>query len=323
MMNSIYRIIFILLVATLAACTSTQSNMTVAGDDEDRDSGLGGTGMLATTGGGAGSGLGGTGVLGKITGFGSIFVNGIEIEYDDKTAFTVDGETSKLQQLEIGDVVEVLTTDDNKYTQAKIINLRHEVVGKVEAVDPQTFSFTVQGQSVIQAIHEVAPPEVGATVAVSGFRIDGQTILATRVTPAHAEKALLRTNTGLPFKGKTDRWIVQTHVQNDKAAFELEGSVHTIALEQKTNKTLSDRLGIKILKLQKTASGQLDLDHVIDASTIPRGRQTLLPVKQSGSKVMPGVIPGAAPGLTPGVLQGTNPGLNQGSQSGTIQNLKR
>ena len=322
MMNIVYRIILVLLVAGFAACTSTQSSLTVAGDDEDRDIGLGGTGMLASTD-GTGSGLGGTGILGKVTGFGSVFVNGIEIEYDDTTIYTIDGEAAGPQKIEIGDVVEVLTTDDKKHTRAQIINLRHEVVGLVESVDEKMFSFTVHGQSVIHAIHGVTPPEVGTTVAVSGFRIDEQNIIATRVMPAVSGQTLLRTQTDLPFKGKTDRWVIQTHVQDDKASFEIEGNVHTVAFETKVDKTLSDRLGIKIIKLLKTTSGKLDLDHVIDASTLPRGRQTLLPVKQPGSYVVPGTVPNSAPGLTPGVMQGTNPGVNQGAQPGTIQNLKR
>jgi len=135
-MNNLYRIIIFLLAVSFAACASTPSNMAVANNDEDKDIGLGGTGMLAATDSEAGSGLGGTGILGKITGFGSIFVNGIEIEYDNETAFTIDGKTAVSQQLEIGDVVEVLTTDANKYTQARVINLRHEVIGKVESVLP-------------------------------------------------------------------------------------------------------------------------------------------------------------------------------------------
>jgi hypothetical protein len=46
MMNIIYRIVLVLLVSGFAACTSTQSSLSIAGDDEDRDIGLGGTGML-------------------------------------------------------------------------------------------------------------------------------------------------------------------------------------------------------------------------------------------------------------------------------------
>ncbi len=335
-MNKFYRIIILLWVVCLAACVSAQPNMAVAANDEDKDIGIGGTGMLANTG---GSGLGGTGIVGEITGFGSIFVNGIEIEYDNETAFTIDGKTAAPQQLEIGDLVEVLTTDASKHTQAQVINLRHEIIGKVESVEPQTYSFTVHGQSVVQAIHKVVLPEVGTTVAVSGFRIDEQTILATRVKPADAKQTLLRTHTDLPFKGKTARWIIQTHVQNDKATFELDGITQTIELKQKTNKTLNDQLGIKILQLQKPASGQLELDHVIEPMAVPRGRQTLTPVKQPGNNMMPGAtpgsvpgsipgsmpgaVPGSMPGTVPGSMPGTIPGATGGSQPGSIYNMKR
>ena len=326
-MNKLYQIIIFLLFVSLAACTSTQSNMTVADNDEDKDIGLGGTGMLANADSESSSGLGGTGILGTITGFGSIFVNGIEIEYDNETTFTINGKAAKPQKLEIGDVVEVLTIDDNKYTQAQIINLRHEIIGKVESVDTQTFSFMVLGQNIVQPINKTTFPEVGTTVAVSGFRIDEQTILSTRIISADANQSMLRTDTDLPFKGKTTRWLVQTHVRNDKATFELDGVTHAIALKQKTNKTLNDLLGIKILKLQKQTSGQLELDRVIEPKAMHRGRKTITPVKQPGSKVTPGSIPGSAPGSMPGSvprsIQGTMPGSTQGSQSGSINNIKR
>lgn len=327
MSNNMYRIIIFLLVTVIAACTTPQSNMRLAANDEDKDIGIGGTGMLAAT--GSGSGLGGTGILGKITGFGSIFVNGIEIEYDNETAFTIDGKTAEHRQLEIGDVVEVLTTDGNDYTQAQIINLRHEVIGKVEAVDAQTFSFTVNGQSVIQPVHQLALPEVGATVAVSGYRVDEKTILSTRVTPAVAGQSLIRAQTDLPFSGRAVRWLVQTHVKNDSAAFELEGRVQTVELEKKSNKTLNDQLGIKILQLRKAASGQLQLDQIIDSNSLPRGRKTPEPGNQPGYDIMPGTltkpgsIPGSMPGSIPGSMQGTIPGSSQGSQAGSISNMKR
>jgi len=170
-------------------------------------------------------------------------------------------------------------------------------------------------------------------VAVSGFRIDEQTILSTRITPADEKQSLLRTYTDLPFKGKAARWLVQTHVSNDKATFKLDGITHSIALKKKTNKTLNDRLGIKILQLQKSAAGQLKLDHVIEPMALPRGRQTLSPVKQPANNMMPGSMPGSAPGAMPGSMPGsapgampgtiTMPGSTQGTQSGSMQNMKR
>jgi len=67
-----------------------------------------------------------------------------------------------------------------------VINLRHEVIGVVESVEPQTSSFTVHGQRVIQSIGKSKFPEVGTTVAVSGFRMNEQTDRkSTRLNSSH------------------------------------------------------------------------------------------------------------------------------------------
>lgn len=310
-MKRFTQISIFLLALGLTACASTQSNMVVA-SGEDKDVGLGGTGMLATTG-DADNGLGGTGILGEITGFGSIFVNGIEIEYDKATAFTIDGKPADFQQLAIGDVVEVLTTDANEYTHAQIINLRHEVIGKVESIDPQTFSFTVQGQTVVQPVNKRLLPEVGSTVAVAGFRVDKNTIVSTRVEPAAVKTSLLRTGTALPFKEKTSRWLVQMHVQENRAAFQLEGATHVLSVKQKAEKTYADRLGIKILQLQKPAAGQLKLERVIEPGAMPRGQRLTEPSQWHGGSKMNKPVPGAMPG--PGAGSGFGPG-STGSGSG-------
>jgi hypothetical protein len=281
-MNNVLRIITLLLVISFTACVSNQPNMTAA-NDEDKDRGLGGTGMLANTDGGSGlddTGMGGTGIIGEITGFGSIFVNGIEIEYDNETAFTINGETVAPLQLKIGDVVEVLSIDGKQHTQARKINLRHEIIGVVESVEPQTYSFTVHGQSIVQAIDKVTMPEVGTTVAVAGFRMDENTILSTRVSAAETGQVLLRTGNELPFDSEAQNWLVQTHIQNGKAVFKHQGDEYAFSLKEKTNKSFKDRLAIKILRLQKSAIEKLEFKHVIEAIDVPRGRRTLEPVQQ-------------------------------------------
>lgn len=308
-MNKIMRKITILLVLSLGACVTNQSNV-VAANDEDKDIGLGGTGMLAGAGSDTGSGLGGTGIIGEITGFGSIFVNGIEIEYDDKTAFTINGETSAHQQLEIGDVVEVLTVDDKQHTQAQIINLRHEVIGVVESVEPQTYSFTVNGQSIVQSIVKSTFPEVGTTVAVAGFRIDGQTIVSTRVTPAKTGQDLLRSDTRLPFIKDAQRWLVQTHTKNGMVIFQNDGVTRSFSLDNKTDKSVKDGLGIKILQLQKSATGKINLKQVVEPVNIPRGKRLLNPVQQQGSDIMLKTAPDSVltPGSGPAMPGSTMPG---------------
>ena len=280
-MKTIYRLFIFLLIISVSACVSTQSNL-ASGNDEDQDIGLGGTGMLANS----GSGLGGTGIVGVITGFGSIFVNGIEIEYNNKTPLTVDGKSSSDRQLAIGDVVEVLTVDNKQHTDARIINLRHEVIGKVESVNPATSSFTVLGQTVLQNADNTPLPKTGNTVAVSGFRLNNKTIQATRVTLSNQQQSLLRTRTELPFKKNTNRWMVQTHVQNGKAAFYINGTAHTVSVKEAIKQTLTGPAQINILQLQ-VSEGSLKLNRVHDIADMMRGRQSLDPVRQPGIQTMP------------------------------------
>jgi len=300
-MSTIYRTIIFLLIMAIAACASNQSTMNAA-NDEDQDIGLGGTGMLADS----GSGLGGTGLLGEITGFGSIFVNGIEVEYDDATAFAIDGKTAAHQQLEIGDVVEVLTTDASKHTRARAINLRHEVIGKVESKDPQTFSFTVLGQTVVQPLDKRMLPEVGSTVAVSGFRVDEKTIISTRVTSVDTVQTLLRHHTELPFSEKTSQWLVQTYVKDEKAVFQHNGAAHVLTVKNRTTRTIMDYMAIKVLQLHSSDAGSdpLKLDQVIESENMPRGRPTLLPVQQPVINTIPGSTQGPMPGSAQGVMPG-------------------
>ena len=311
-MRHIYRIITLLLIISITACVSNQSEV-IAANDEDTDIGLGGTGMLANTGSGqGGSGLGGTGIIGEITGFGSVFVNGIEVEYDNHTTFTINGERAAPQQLVIGDVVEVLTVDAKQHTQAQVINLRHEIIGEVESVEAHTYSFTINGQSIVQSIGKSTLPEVGTSVAVAGFRIDEQTILSTRVTPAKSGQTLLHTGTELPFSNKAQRWLVQTHVQTKTVNLQHNGIAYSFPLTQKTEKSFADQLGIKILQLQKSATGKLELKQVIEQTTMPRGRRTFKPAHQQNGNMLQKASPGS----------GTNPTSGSGSGSGATSGSK-
>lgn len=310
-MKFFHQAIFTILIIALAACSYTPSADSVASGSEDEDIGIGGTGKQRVAENNSGSGLGGTGIhttgiLGTVTGFGSIFVNGIEVEYDENTAFSIDGKSSNLQQLAIGDVVEVLTTDENTYTHAKAINLRHEVIGEVESIDPDTFSFSINGQSVIQPINRVRMPAVGSWVSVSGFRIDDKNIISTRVTAATPGQTLLRSSTELPFDGETSRWLIQAYAPGKQVNFELDDKSYTVQLTRPL-KAEKHQLGIKIMKLHKAKDG-LELDQVIDHSVIPRGRQSQAPYTQPGKRVLPGSGYDLFPSSSPGANQGTIPG---------------
>lgn len=153
--------------------------------------GIGGSGMLAGEQGIGGSGIRmqdadvenwlaqlkpgeQVGVVGTISDFGSIWVNGLHIEYEADTPVTEDGRPIQTDQMSVGQRVLVTAGLENGVLQAQKINLIHEVVGPVTQYHGN--SVVVMGQKVV--ISEATKvntlggrlPEVGEWVEVAGLR---------------------------------------------------------------------------------------------------------------------------------------------------------
>lgn len=146
------------------------------------------------------AGIGGTGITsgGTITGFGSVFVNGVKYEVDNNTSITVDGVRDKTQNdLRVGMVVTVkgtLNADGVTGTASSIVS-GNEVKGPVANLDPITCQFEILGLSVTTDSLTVFRDSTGAVITVitcadladgnvvevSGFRIDDTTVRATHV----------------------------------------------------------------------------------------------------------------------------------------------
>ena len=159
--------------------------------------------ILASCGGGDGSfaGIGGTGVAsrGVITGFGSIFVNGIEFE-TQAASVVVDGAPASDQDLALGMVVTVRGTlnSDGITATADAVEYDDEVQGPIDAdpvedMNAGTKTFTVLGVTVI-ATDGVTVFEAedgspfgydtlaqGQLVEVSGFYDANGDLQATRI----------------------------------------------------------------------------------------------------------------------------------------------
>jgi len=186
------RLAVFLLLGLLAACAP------LGGPEADR--GIGGTGQpggpaqgapLATadrgiggTGGPAGST--GTGIVGVITGFGSIIVNGLEVDYDAATTVEIDGASATPAALRKGQVVVIDATGPTSALDARSVSVRHEVSGPVEAVSDGGTKVEVAGQNVAieGPIGQGAALRPGAWLAVSGLRRPDGSIEATRVDAA-------------------------------------------------------------------------------------------------------------------------------------------
>jgi hypothetical protein len=149
--------------------------------------------LLASCGGieGTGSpvaGIEGTGVTeGTVTGFGSVYVNGIEYA-TDRADIVVDGRPASEDALQIGMVLTVVgdIAADGLTGVARHITAERLLFGAVEAVDIENHRLTVLGQALDfddRTVFAGAPEtdiQPGDLLSVSGL-FDSDGLLATRV----------------------------------------------------------------------------------------------------------------------------------------------
>ena len=154
--------------------------------------------LLSACGGGGGGGsasnggIGGTGVAtGPITGFGSVFVNGIEFDTSGNIQITLDGEPNHSQSdLKIGQVVTIKGTisDDGTKGTATSIEFEDDVEGPVQSIDLATNTIVVLGltvqataTTVFDGFASLAALAVNDIVEVSGLPDATGKIVATHI----------------------------------------------------------------------------------------------------------------------------------------------
>ncbi|MFK8051179.1 MAG: DUF5666 domain-containing protein [Halioglobus sp.] len=157
--------------------------------------GGGGSSSVASLGEESGGGIGGTGLTssGAITGFGSIFVNGVEFE-TDSAEILLDGNTAADTALRLGMVVLVMGTlnEDGVTGTADSVEFNNAVQGPIESItrnaDDNSALIRVLGREVIvdraaTVIDAVNFDSlmVGDLVEISGFSETQQRVRATRL----------------------------------------------------------------------------------------------------------------------------------------------
>ncbi len=151
--------------------------------------------LLAVTAcGGSGNtlaGIEGTGFAqGTITGFGSIFVNGIEFSTSG-ASITIDGRSATESELRVGQVVSIAgpINDDGRTGTATNVAVVDQLEGPVKSIDLAASSFVAMGRTVLvdgatsfdSGLTSLADLRVADVVEVSGFLDAAGEIHATRV----------------------------------------------------------------------------------------------------------------------------------------------
>lgn len=174
------------------------------GEEAAGDSGFGGTGHGA-------QGFGGTGIIGTISAFGSIWVNGIEIEYDPTTP--IKNPLGTEPPLKLGQQVVVVTQEesDSPNPLAKQIQVFVPIAGKISqrqgnliTVEGQTI--TIQGRTLLDKEVDLTP---GHYIAINGYRTARGTWIATRVNQNPLHKSWVKSEIPLSFNPKVQQIIIQ------------------------------------------------------------------------------------------------------------------
>ncbi len=174
--------IFGLLIFLLAGCAPSFQADNGRVVDRGTGTGIGGTGIIL-----AGTEGENLGLIGRITGFGSIFVNGVEVEYDQATKVSRAGVPAGVGDLALGQVVEVLARNEQGRVTGSNIRIRYEVAGPVSAINEKSGTIKVLGQSVVIGAETVRGkgaaglPVPGTLVRVCGFRAGNSLIFASRL----------------------------------------------------------------------------------------------------------------------------------------------
>ena len=142
---------------------------------------------------GAGGGIGGTGIIGIVTDIEDVVVNGRTVDVAEDTLIREDGKTVAVDNLRIGQVVQIRATGPFDQLSSQSIDIRNEVTGLIDGIDWAGGVITVLGQPVTFAKAAIVDldPNIGDKVTVSGFRLADRTIVATRIEsvpstrPAH------------------------------------------------------------------------------------------------------------------------------------------
>lgn len=175
------------------------------------DRGIGGTGAPANIAPNAAPfgpaisdrGIGGTGIVGTITGFGSVFVNGLEVAYTPSTPLTIDGAPDADAALRVGQLAAIVASEDHGLN-AVSIDVRHEVSGPVTSVSTGDgtggSTIVVAGQRVAidsgtEGLQGTSGPRTvrpGDWIAVSGMRGPDGVIAASRIDQRTPGTVLVR-----------------------------------------------------------------------------------------------------------------------------------
>lgn len=145
-------------------------------------------------------GIGGTGMtsIGEITGFGSVYVNGVRYNTDTSDVF-INDERTGVDQLALGMVVKIEGEVDNNQGVAKRITYDDHIRGPLSDLQLEQGRLTVLNQTVwrndltvLAGFNGLSQLRLGDGLAISGFAMVDGSLQASRISLVNDDAPLLR-----------------------------------------------------------------------------------------------------------------------------------
>lgn len=185
------------------------------------------------------SGPTGVGVVGTITGFGSVYVNGIRYEVDGNTVVDIEDEQEVIGDdsgLQLGMKVHVVAEDVNGVRTAERIEYDDDLRGAIESItpdgnDPSIGSFTVAGITVTVDADTVFDDDVGNNDGNPGIDLGDLAIgMVVEVSGYPTDSGFLATRVDREFdENGNDPEVGRPDVDDDE--LEIKGFVDEIAMD--------------------------------------------------------------------------------------------
>ncbi len=198
--NNIARSLSLFILLFLTSCSTTPPTVASASM-----TGFGGTGHKP-------SGFGGTGIVGTVTKFGSIWVNGVEVEYGHNTQ--VHSRLAAREKLKLGQQVVLETLPNAHKIETRRISVYYPVAGRITRVRGN--QITINNRYVVNT-HRARRDRgvnlrVGEHVAINGFANSRNTWTATRINRNDRHQSFYQPVPSVHFSGAVKQVLIETSV---------------------------------------------------------------------------------------------------------------
>ena len=249
--NNIARSLSLLILLFLTSCSTTPPTVASASM-----TGFGGTGHSP-------SGFGGTGIVGTVTKFGSIWVNGVEVEYGHNTQ--VHSRLAAREKLKLGQQVVLETLPNAHKIETRRISVYYPVAGRITRV--RGHQITINNRYVVNT-HRARRDRgvhlrVGEHVAINGFANSRNTWTATRINRNDRHQSFYQPVPSVHFSGAVKQVLIETSVSQLRQWGQVKSGLRLLARKQG-----------RVIMIGHYKNNRIQIDAVKPYASVPKSSPT-------------------------------------------------